>query len=246
MRTLIISDLHNRIDWVEPALSSLQYDKVIFLGDYLDDFDDSVENIKKVAKWLKQSLSMPDRIHLCGTHEMWYRFPSNPFLRSSGNTEQKSNVINHILTEKDWNTLKLCYYEQGFLLTHAGVHSYHLGKNNLGTQEMLNRIKSETEKALHDIRIGKINPWLDAGFARGGLQVVGGIIWLDWLDEFEPVPYLNQIVGHTQLRYPEEKSTENSKNYCIDTKNRHISMLENGVLYVKERNMNGLWREIMH
>ncbi len=246
MRTIIISDLHNRVDWVEPTLSSLQYDKVIFLGDYFDDFDDTVEDVKKVAKWLKQSLPKPDRIHLCGTHEMWYRFPDNPFLQASGNTKQKSNVINYILTAKDWNLLKLCYYEQGFLLTHAGVHSYLLGKNNLSTQEMLNRIKSETEKALQDVRNGKINPWLDAGFARGGLQRVGGITWLDWLDEFEPVPYLNQIVGHTQLRYPEEKTTENSENDCLDTKNTHIEMLENGVLYVKERNINGLWREVTH
>jgi predicted secreted acid phosphatase len=64
---MIISDLHNRIDWVEPALSSLQYNKVIFLGDYFDDFDDTVEDTKKVAKWLKQSVPKPDRIHLCGT-----------------------------------------------------------------------------------------------------------------------------------------------------------------------------------
>jgi hypothetical protein len=187
-----------------------------------------------VAKWLKQSLPKPDRIHLCGTHEMWYRFPENPSLQASGNTYQKSNVINHILTEKGWNILRLCYYEQGFLLTHAGVHLYFRGKNNLGTQEMLNRIKSETEKALHDARNGKKNPWLDAGFARGGLKVVGGITWLDWYDEFEPVPYLNQIVGHTELRTPEEKSTESSRNYCLDTKNSHIGILEDGVLCINE------------
>ncbi len=106
LRTIIIPDLHNRVDWVEPALSSMRYDKVIFLRDYFDDFDDTVEDVKKVAKWLKQSLSKPGRIHLCGTHEMWYRFPDNPFLQASGNTEQKSDLINHILTAKDWNLLE--------------------------------------------------------------------------------------------------------------------------------------------
>jgi hypothetical protein len=116
----------------------------------------------------------------------------------------------------------------------------------MNTQEMLNQIKSETEKALQDVRDGKINSWMDTGFARGGLQTVGGITWLDWHDEFEPVPHLNQIVGHTQLKYLEEKTTENSKNYCLDTKNRHIGMLDNGMFYVNERNMNGLWREVTH
>lgn len=232
MKTIVISDLHNRYSWVESALSSpllKPYDRVVFLGDYFDDFYDTIKDIKKVAKWLKQSLSKPDRVHLIGTHDIWYRFPNNPYLKASGNTKQKSGVINDILTKKDWNQLRLYYYEQDFLLTHAGVHSYLLGKTDLSTQEMLNQIKSETEKALHEIQNGKIDPWLDAGFARGGRQVVGGVTWLDWYDEFEPVPHLNQIVGHTELRKPEKKIIGNSENYCLDTKNRHIGILENGI-----------------
>jgi len=55
--------------------------------------------------------------------------------------------------------------------------------------------------ALIDVSNNKPNAWLDAGF--------------------EPVPELNQIVGHTQMKYPGEKSTQNSKNYCLDTKNKH-------------------------
>lgn len=232
MKTIIISDLHNRVDWVEPALSSSllkPYDRAVFLGDYFDDFYDTLEDVKKVAKWLKESLSKPNRIHLFGTHEMWYRFPDNSFLKASGNTEKKSDVINHILAEKDWNKLRLCHYEQGFLLTHAGVHTYLLGKNNPNAQDLLGLIKSATVDALQDTKNGKIHPWLEAGFARGGRQVVGGITWLDWHDEFEPVPGLSQIVGHTELRKPETKITENSENYCLDTKNRHIGVLENGV-----------------
>lgn len=230
MKAIIISDLHNRVDWVESALSSSllkPYDRVVFLGDYFDDFYENLEDIKKVAKWLKQSLSKPNRIHLFGTHEMWYRFPGNPYLQASGNTEKKSDAINHIITEKDWNKLRLCYYEQGFLLTHAGVHSYLINKNNLSTQETLSLIKSVTDEALQEAKNGKIHPWLDAGFARGGRQVVGGITWLDWHDEFEPVPHLNQIVGHTELRQPEEKITKNSENYCLDTKNKYIGILGN-------------------
>ncbi len=237
MKTIIISDLHNRVDWVEHALSSLllkPYDNVIFLGDYFDDFNDTPKDVLNSAKWLKQSLSKPKRIHLYGTHDMWYRFPDNPFLQASGNTKKKSDAINHILTTKDWNLLKLYHYEQNFLFTHAGVHSYLIEKyalkNNLNTQEVINQIiKPATENALKDVETKNTNLWLDAGFARGGMQIVGGITWLDWHDEFEPVPDLNQIVGHTELRYPEEKITDNSKNYCLDTKNKHIGILENGI-----------------
>lgn len=104
MRTVIISDLHNRVDWIESTLSILDFDKVVFLGDYFDDFDDTV----------------------------------------------------------------------------------------------------------------------------------AGIIWLDWHDEFDPVPHLDQIVGHTQLNIPEEKTTLDSRNYCMDTGNKHIGILEDGVFTWKK------------
>lgn len=187
MATIIISDLHNRVDWVESALSSpllKPYDNVIFLGDYFDDFNDTPEDVTNSAKWLKQSLSRPNRIHLCGTHDIWYRFPDNQYIQASGNTEEKSDAINRIITEKDWELLKLFHYEQDFLFTHAGVHSYLLNKyaleNRISMQgEIINKIiKPATEKALMDVCSNKPNEWLDAGFARGGMQVVGGITWL--------------------------------------------------------------------
>ncbi|CAG0951965.1 hypothetical protein METP3_00267 [Methanosarcinales archaeon] len=258
MATIIISDLHNRVDWVESALSSpllKPYDNVIFLGDYFDDFNDSPEDVTNSAKWLKQSLSRPNRIHLCGTHDIWYRFQENQYIQASGNTKEKSDAINHIITEKDWELLKLFHYEQGFLFTHAGVHSYLINKYALANKlimqgEIINQIiKPATEKALIDVSNNKPNEWLDAGFDRGGMLVVGGITWLDWNDEFEPVPELNQIVGHTQLKYPGEKSTQNSKNYCLDTKNKHIGILENGIfkyleierLMQKDQNKDGTY-----
>jgi predicted MPP superfamily phosphohydrolase len=123
MKTIIISDLHNRVDWVESTLSSLNYDRVVFLGDYFDDFNDTLRDTEKSAKWLKQSLYKPNRIHLLGTHDMWYMC-QNEFLRASGNTEQKSEIIDEIISVEDWKLLKLFHYEQEFYMTHAGIHTY--------------------------------------------------------------------------------------------------------------------------
>jgi len=250
MRTIIISDIHNRIYWIEEALSSplLQpYDRVVFLGDYFDDYGDTPDDAYMSAKWLKQSLKMPNRVHLYGTHDLWYRFPSNPYIGASGNTEEKYYAIQRVLTPEDWNLLKLYHYEQNYLMTHAGVHSYliseyvfrnrnifsrYIADNNLqlGTQNIIDKIvKPATEEALDRVSKGFIDPWLSAGFSRGGLQPVGGIIWLDWNEEFEPVPGLNQIIGHTEHKYPQEKITENSNNYDLDTRSHHMGILENGI-----------------
>jgi hypothetical protein len=249
MKTIIIPDLHNRVEIVEPALSSpvLQpYNNVVFLGDYFDNFYDTPQDAANSARWLKQSLHKPNRIHLLGTHDMWYRFPDNPFVIASGNTEQKANVISHILNEKDWDLIISYYYEQNFLMTHAGVHSYlieqyvlknkqifdkYIESNNLSlsTQEIIEMIiKPATEEALKDVKNNVMNNWFEAGFARWGTQKVGGITWLDWFKEFQPIPGLNQIVGHSELKIPQSKNTQNSKNYCLDTRSRHIGILENG------------------
>lgn len=251
MKTIIISDLHNRVYWIEDALSSplLQpYDRVLFLGDYFDDFGDTPEDVYIAATWLKNSLKKPNRIHLMGTHDLWYRFPYNPYIEATGNTDEKEKVINSILSTRDWNLLKLYHFEQNYLISHAGLHIYliseYVFKNknifnryiidgfslHLDAIEIINKIiEPATKEALKDVELGNINSWLVAGIVRAGVQPVGGVIWLDWNEEFEPIPSLNQIVGHTELKYPRENSTENSKNYDLDTRNHHIGILENGI-----------------
>lgn len=247
-KSIIISDLHNRVDWIEDALLSplLQpYNNVIFLGDYFDDFNDTPKDVTNAAKWLKQSIRKPNRIHLTGTHDLWYRFPYNRFIVASGNTEKKAYAIRSVLTQEDWNKLYLYHYEQNFLLSHAGVHinliseyifnhkdlfdKYINKELQLTTQEIIdNVVRPACEEALNRVQQGYAHPWLDAGIVRGGRQSVGGIIWLDWIYEFKPIPDLNQIVGHTELNIPGEKFIKSSMNFDLDTRSQHIGILENG------------------
>lgn len=250
MKTIIISDIHNRFHWIEDALSSpfLQpYDRVIFLGDYFDNFKDTPDDALNTAKWLKKSLHKSNRTHLYGTHDLWYRFPFNPYIKASGNTEAKYRAIQNVLSPEDWDLLRLYNYEQNYLMTHAGIHPYLIREyitrnrnifgryiiNNtiqLDTQDIAhNIVRPATEEALKRISQGSADIWLNAGFARAGLQPVGGIIWLDWDQEFEAIPYLNQILGHTEHREPKENITENSKNYDLDTRSHHLGILENGI-----------------
>ncbi len=253
MRTIVISDIHNRSYWIEDALSPssiLQpYDNVVLLGDYFDDFYDTPQDVANTARWLKLSLQKKNRIHLTGTHDLWYKFPYNRFISASGNTEAKMYAIRSVLTEQDFKLLKLYHYEQDFLMTHAGVHINLIGeyvyKHNLidlfdkyitnkefqlNGQEIVDEIvKPATIEAINCVKDGYAHPWLDAGVARGGLQSVGGITWLDWIYEFKPIPGLNQIVGHTEFIQPEEKIIRNSNNYDLDTRNQHIGVLENGI-----------------
>jgi len=159
MKTIIIPDLHNRVNLVEPVLSSplLQpYNKVIFLGDYFDDYYDTVIDIANSAEWLKYSLYKPNRIHLFGTHDVWYRFPNDPFVKASGNTKKKSDVINRILTQKDWSLLRPYYYEQGFLLSHAGVHKYLINQYVLKNKQIFDKYASVNNKDIINLSVQEI------------------------------------------------------------------------------------------
>jgi hypothetical protein len=60
---------------------------------------------------------------------------------------------------------------------------------------------------------------------RVGDPYHGGPQWLDWGD-LSPIKNLNQIVGHSIVRYPEEKCQQTSNNYCIDTNLNYIAMFD--------------------
>lgn len=52
MSTLIIADLHHYTENADRWLESQQFDRVIFLGDYFDDFGDNVNDARRTARWL--------------------------------------------------------------------------------------------------------------------------------------------------------------------------------------------------
>jgi hypothetical protein len=57
------------------------------------------------------------------------------------------------------------------------------------------------------------------GMARGGFTPVGGLLWCDWSREFQPVPGLNQVMGHTPARTFRTIRGMTSENWCIDVSN---------------------------
>ena len=53
MKTLVVPDIHNKIDVVQKILDKeSSVDEVIFLGDWFDDFNDNVNDVVEVAKFL--------------------------------------------------------------------------------------------------------------------------------------------------------------------------------------------------
>jgi len=89
MRTLIIPDIHHHTQNAEHWLRSQRYDRVVFLGDYFDDFNDTARDATNTARWLRERMDATTDIFLLGNHDAAYLFTGLPELGCAGFTQQK-------------------------------------------------------------------------------------------------------------------------------------------------------------
>ncbi len=213
MRLLIVPDIHNRIENAEHWLTTQEFDRVVFLGDYFDNFGDNVTDARRTAFWLRNRMDTTDDIFLLGNHDASYMFPDEPRLDCPGYTRAKARGIREILRPEHWQRFQLAYAEQNWLMSHAGFHPMWIA------EPTVDRILERSKEAIARARRHKIDdPLLGIGIDRCGSQPVGGPLWMDW-DSLVPIPGINQIVGHTPGFEVRKRSTENSSNYCLDVKN---------------------------
>jgi hypothetical protein len=212
MRTLIIPDIHIHTRNADHWLHSQQYDHVVFLGDYFDDFNDTPGDAMNTARWLCDRMDSGTDIFLLGNHDAAYLFPDSPQLGCSGFTREKYRAIHEVLKPRHWERFQIAHFEQGWPMSHAGFHP------GLIKAPTVKKILSRCEKAMDSAGRRIVDPILGAGKDRGGPQEFGGPLWLDF-GSLVPIPQINQLVGHTPGRRVRESNTANSRNYCIDVRN---------------------------
>ena len=233
MKILIIPDIHQRYQQILPLIQAEEnnYDLLLFLGDYFDNFNDTLDDVEQTALIIKEIVYNPKVKLLMGNHDLPYRFWSDcPRLRCSGNSIEKRETIRAILKEEDWKRMHLFHHEidefgREWYFTHAGISPSFL-RPFVGINK--DTFTKDCQKALDCCKIGIVYDLLQAGLARGGNGVVGGITWLDWNDEFVPIPFYNQIVGHTIVRTPQQKTIKNSENWNFDTNSRYLGTWDDG------------------
>ncbi len=206
MNIIVIGDIHNH--WVEAEEVASLYDKthqVIFVGDYFDDFGDTAIDAEQTARWLKESLNKPNRIHLMGNHDINYSYlnyktdhhghPQNIY-NCSGYDMKKDDAISRVMTEQDWDKIKFAHYENGFWFSHAGFHPnwFEHPIKGMDNEAILEKLAKATEDYLNrtwNETIGAV------GRCRGGMQKNGGILWLDDHREATLISNFKQVYGHT-------------------------------------------------
>ncbi len=223
MRTLIIPDIHNQTGNADAWLSTVQADRVVFLGDYFDDFRDSPEIAAETAKWLRQTVeTRHDWIFLLGNHDMPYLFPFDERFLLPGFTREKQKAIAAVVRGMDRSRFRLhVWLDDDVLLTHAGLHNGWLPQpERAAAEELLAEAEASVLK-------GQWHPLLSWGQDRGGMKWqprVGGIIWADW-KSLSPLPFCHQIFGHTPGRFVRHRTVRERSNVCVDVQNAKAAAL---------------------
>lgn len=223
MKTLTIGDIHGRDIWKQILFGNgyefwrqdqntndlAAYDKIIFIGDYVDSFDvPAIVQLHNLNEIIHLKKSFPDKIVLLlGNHDTQYIDSSRGLY--TGSQVHMLFDFNRVFTENQ-TLFQAAFQYKNYLWTHAGItkgFDIYCLKNVL-SQLQKTKYKVFIEDLSNDVhRVGELLNFLyDINHdnlylipkSRGGTSNYGGIFWADKTETWKkPIPGLHQIVGHT-------------------------------------------------
>lgn len=191
MTYAVIGDIHGHLESVQAALR-VDADGVIFVGDFLDSFsrspEEQIECLRTALSAVEEDraqmvLGNHDASYLYDVECSGYRADTRQHVRSMG-IEYLRDMFEDFVWLEFPDTLPV-------LITHAGVSAVNFDKDP--QYITCTDVKSWLTRTAQHVRYA-------AGRARGGYAPVGGHLWCDWWREFEPIPAIRQIVGHSYYR----------------------------------------------
>ena len=218
MKILTIGDIHGRDDWKDKVNDS--YDKIIFLGDYVDSFDKSnveiLHNLKEIIKFKSDNEESVEL--LLGNHDLQYMYSYDKF-GCSGYRPEASFDLKELFNENK-DLFKVAHQIGDYLWTHAGVSYWWYQNELLPILVELGLDKEEYTLAdqLNLTFEQKKDVIAMVGRSRGGWNQFGGILWADKSEtEFSPLPGYKQIVGHTVIKNIKHNSGKDWSYTYVDT-----------------------------
>lgn len=223
---IIIPDVHGRDFWRWTVAQRKEDDTIVFLGDYLDPYEDEWIYWSDAYKGLLDVIALkqenPEKVVLLlGNHDLHYLFPS---LRGSRYNEYQAEKIRKtFLDNLDCFQMAVeCEIDgQRFLFTHAGVNKAWVEKYTdlLGS---VDKVNAETFNSLM-FKETFVEALGDVSSLRRGSDRAGSMVWAD-VEEFEwseaRLPDVIQVFGHT-LQDNGPRVIGNSM-YCLDCKSAFV------------------------
>lgn len=219
MKVLFVGDVHNHtymFDDVKRLDEEYNFDNIIFLGDYVDDWNTTnKESLETLDKVIELKTNNPNKYTFCiGNHELSYLgYPC------SGHQKEMDNLVRLKLIEDincfvSYTTVQLG--DNLFYCSHAGfVNDYlvnELQPNNTKWEDNIKSLK-------HNI-LSRLHLMTPCSYYRGGKYPYSSFLWADRRELTSNEHHLlipNQIVGHTPAQTICHFVTDTEELYCIDT-----------------------------
>ena len=204
-RILILGDVHQSIHKVKYILAHESYDEVVFTGDFFDSFIYNTDSdVTETCHCLLDHLEDKKFYSVMGNHDLGYLY-NNQHLSCSGYSIDKQSLIDGLFKKDKLairNKFQWYIWIDDFLCTHAGLHPSHISPSlDLDPEGFSHWMDNECKAADVALSSNQLHWFYQCGMARGGKFNKGGIVWLDFAQEFKPIDGLKQIVGHTGRRH---------------------------------------------
>lgn len=214
MTYLILPDIHLCHNKAEKIIKHEACDKIICLGDEMDDYNDDPTQVKETAEWLTWSVNQKNRLHVVGNHLVSY---INKNFACSGWEQWKQIIVDQYCNwDKTWSKMRwFANLDNQYILSHAGLTAQALPvlpEYNIST--ISNWLENQSEQATVNIRSNKNHWFYKAGFSRGGNMPYGGLVWCDF-SEFKPINNVSQVMGHN----PRDSKNRNENSFIIRGEN---------------------------
>lgn len=203
-RILVIPDVHGRTFW-KAAVEKEDFEKVIFLGDYVDPYSFEGINPQMAFANFMDVLSLkkadPDGvILLLGNHDLSYVSDYFRSIACGSRFDYRHAEELHNLFNGCHGYFRLAHEEiiggKRYLFTHAGVTQPWFKQN-------IQVIEQPDADHLNNLLTSKegIEALGQVGRERGGSYKSGSMVWadIDDLDRSEPLADTYQIVGHSLM-----------------------------------------------
>lgn len=197
MKIVALGDTHGRYNWKEIVAKEIDADKIVFIGDYFDTHDDvtpeqQIENFLEIIEFKKAN--MDKVVLLIGNHD--FHYTGYAYSTYSGYQYGAAPRIREILLDAISNDLmQMCYKNDIYVFTHAGVTKTWAETNKIDLNDMENSINEmfKTRPMMFDFTMGD-------NYSQTGNDITQTPIWVRpqalLSDAIEDIVY---IVGHTTV-----------------------------------------------
>ena len=188
MKILAIGDIHGTKNW--KRFDFKKYDKIIFLGDFFDEFHNNWEEVNQIDNLFEiLSLQKQDQekfITLLGNHELHYLIPGEEY---SGKQVHKQWDIHDFLYQHR-KEFRVAYQIKDYIFSHAGLSSRWMEIMKIESVDKLNSCLWNGAESLF-----AFYPWDTSMCGNSPYQ---SMLWIRPPALIQnPWRNYNQIVGHT-------------------------------------------------